>query len=66
MTIGEQNKCDVCFEGADGEVHRRLEGASLCLCGSRESIGQGAKRGTVILHEEVESGRHVRVVQGMQ
>lgn len=28
----------------------------LSLCGSRESIQQGAKRGMVVLHVEVRSG----------
>ena len=53
-------KSTVCFESVDAEVQRRSEGDALCVCGPGESLWQGAKRGGVVLHEEVGSGRDVR------
>ena len=48
------------FESVDGEVQRRSEGATLCVCGPGESLRQGAKRRGVVLHEKVWIGREVR------
>ena len=31
-------RCIVCFESVDGEVQRRSEGATLCVCGPGESV----------------------------
>lgn len=42
----------------DGEVQRR-SGVDLRLCGSRESRRLDAKRGPVVMYEEVRSGRAV-------
>ena len=53
-------RCIVCFESVDGEVQRRSEGATLCVCGPGESLWQGAKRRGVVLHEKVWIGREVR------
>ena len=50
----------VCFDSVDGEVQRRSEGATLCVCGPGESLRQGAKRRGVVLHEKVWIGREVR------
>lgn len=48
--------CDACFENVDGEAQRRPERISL---GFRESVWQGAKRGAVVLYEEVGSDGEV-------
>ena len=53
-------RCIVCFESVDGEVQRRSEGATLCVCGPGESLRQGAKRRGVVYHEKVWIGREVR------
>ena len=53
-------RCIVCFESVDGEVQKRSEGATLCVCGPGESLRQGAKRRGVVLHEKVWIGREVR------
>ena len=31
-------RCIVCYESFDGEVQRRSEGATLCVCGAGESL----------------------------
>ena len=54
-------RCIVCFESVDGEVQRRSEGATLCVCGPRESLWQGAKRRGVILHEKVRENSTIYV-----
>ena len=35
---GKPYRCIVCFESVDGEVKRRSEGATLCVCGPGESV----------------------------
>lgn len=35
------------------------EGIGLCVCGSREGVRQGARRGVMVLYEEVRCGREV-------
>ena len=40
-TVSCQGKCYrsiVCFESVDGEVQRRSEGATLCVCGWRKHM----------------------------
>ena len=49
----------VCFEGVDGELQRRSEGATLYVCGPGESLCQGANRRDVILHDKVWIGIEV-------
>ncbi|XP_061629993.1 uncharacterized protein LOC133478218 [Phyllopteryx taeniolatus] len=34
----EYHRCIICLEDVDGKVQRRSEGATLCLCRSRESL----------------------------
>ena len=48
------------LKSVDGEVQRRSEGATLCVCGPGESLRQGVKRRGVVLHEKVWIGREVR------
>ena len=55
----KQCRCIVCFESVDGEVQRRSEGATLCVCGPGESLLRGAKRKGVVLHAKVWIGREV-------
>lgn len=53
----ELYRCDVCFESADGELHRS-EGVIQCLYGSKESM-IGCQERDCGNYEEVSSGSKV-------
>ena len=52
-------RCIVCFESVDGELQRRSEGATLCVCGPGESVRQVPRERGVVLHEKVWIGREI-------
>ena len=53
------HRCNICIKDADGEAQGMTEGAALCICRFRKGVWQGAKRGIMVLHKEVKSGREV-------
>ena len=52
---GKSNADALFALSVDGELQRRSEGATLCVCGPGESLRQGAKRRGVVLHEKVDA-----------